>query len=82
MVSVCVCVGTRAHKTRCYAEKNGVDYHALLQGIFPAQGLNLPLLCLLHCRQIHYPLSHLESPCVCVHVCTSVEKFITKNWLT
>ena len=27
MVSVCVCVGTRAHKTRCYAEKNGVGPH-------------------------------------------------------
>ena len=29
--------------------------HALLQGIFPTQGLNLGLL---HCRQIHYHLSH------------------------
>ena len=30
----------------------------LLQGIFLAQGLNLQLLCLLHCRQILYLLSH------------------------
>ena len=26
----------------------GVGYHSLLQGIFPTQGLNLHLLCLLH----------------------------------
>ena len=31
---------------------------ALLQGIFPTQGLNSGLL---HCRQILYPLSYLES---------------------
>ena len=30
----------------------------LLQGIFPIQGLNLCLLCLLHCRQILYLLSY------------------------
>ena len=28
----------------------------------PAQGLNLHVLCLLHCRQVLYPLSHLGSP--------------------
>ena len=28
--------------------------HFLLQGIFLTQGLNLGLLCLLHCRQILY----------------------------
>ena len=33
--------------------------HALLQGIFPTQGLNSYLL---HCRWIHHPLSHLGSP--------------------
>jgi len=36
-----------------------VGCHALLQGIFPTQRLNL---CLLHCRQILYPLSYLASP--------------------
>ena len=36
--------------------------HVLLQGIFPTQGLNPHLLCLLHCRQILYPLNHLRSP--------------------
>ena len=35
-----------------------VDCHALLQGIFPTQRSNLPLLCLLHCRWILYSLSH------------------------
>ena len=33
--------------------------HSLLQGIFPAQGLNPSLP---HCRQILYLLSHLGSP--------------------
>ena len=33
--------------------------HYLLQGIFPTQGSNL---CLLHCRQILYHLSHQGSP--------------------
>ena len=34
----------------------------LLQGLFPTQGSNLSLLCLLHCMQILYPLSHWGSP--------------------
>ena len=32
----------------------GMGCHFLLQGIFPTQGLNQHLLCLLHCRQILY----------------------------
>ena len=32
------------------------------RGIFLTQGLNSSLLCLLHCRQILYSLSHLVSP--------------------
>ena len=36
----------------------GVDYHFLLQGIFPTQGSNPGLP---HCRQILYCLSHQES---------------------
>ena len=35
----------------------GVGCHALLQGIFLTHRLNLRLPCLLHCRQILYPLS-------------------------
>ena len=37
----------------------GVGYHALLQGIFPTQGLNPSVL---HCRQILYHLSHHQHP--------------------
>ena len=39
-----------------------VGCHALLQGIFPTQGSNLYLLCLLHCRQILYCLANGEAP--------------------
>ena len=46
-------------------KNTGVGCHALLQGIFSTQGLNL---CLLHCRQILYPLSHLGSPNDCRYV--------------
>ena len=34
----------------------------LLRGIFPTQGQNPHLPCLLHCRQILYPLNHPGSP--------------------
>ena len=43
-------------------KNTGVGGHALLQGIFPTQGLNPGLPCLLHCRRILYPLIHLGSP--------------------
>ena len=36
--------------------------HALLQGIFPTQGLNLRLLCLLHCRQIVFTTELQRKP--------------------
>ena len=39
-----------------------VGSHCLLQGIFPTQGWNWHLLCLLHCKQILYLLSHGGSP--------------------
>ena len=41
-----------AHQAQ--AKTTGVGCHFLLQGIFPTQGWNLPLLCLLHCGQILY----------------------------
>ena len=44
-------------------KNTGVDCHALLQGIFPTQGLNQHLLCLLHWQAVLYPLRHLGSPC-------------------
>ena len=40
-------------------KNTGVGGHFLLQGIFPAQGLNSSLL---HCRQILHRLSHQGSP--------------------
>ena len=40
-------------------KNTGVGCHALLQGIFPTQELNLGLL---HCRWILYCLSHQGSP--------------------
>ena len=48
-------------------KNTGVGCHALLQGIFPTQGLNPSLP---HCRQILYLLSHQGSPCrsKCGHI--------------
>ena len=43
-------------------KNTGVGCHALPQGIFPTQGSNPGLWCLLHCRQVLYPLNLLESP--------------------
>ena len=40
-------------------KNTGVGCHALLQGIFPTQGLNSGLP---HCKQILYHLSHKGSP--------------------
>ena len=46
-----------------FSGKNtGVDCHFLLQGIFPTQGSNPRLLCLVHCRQVLYSLGHPGSP--------------------
>ena len=47
-------------------KNTGVGCHALLQGIFLAQGLNLGLL---HCRQILYHLSHLKLWIVILYIC-------------
>ena len=47
----CSLPGSSVH--RIFSGKNtGVGCRFLLQGIFPTQGSNLHLLCLLHCRQI------------------------------
>ena len=40
----------------------GVGCHALLQGIFPTQGSNLSLLCLLNWQVVLYHWCHLGSP--------------------
>ena len=42
----------------------------LLQGIFPIQGSNLHLPCLLHCRVDSLPLSHRGSPMLWAKCCT------------
>ena len=41
----------------------GVSCHFLLQGIFPTQGSNPHLLCLLYCRQILYHWATREAHC-------------------
>ena len=38
-------------------KNTGVDSHALLQGIFPSQGLNLSLLCFLRWQAGSLPLA-------------------------
>ena len=43
-------------------KNTGVGFPALLQGIFPIQGLNLCLLCLLHWQLGSLPLVPLEKP--------------------
>ena len=50
-------------------KNTGVDSHALLQGIFPTQGLNPGLL---HCRWILYCLSHQNS-----HTIFTAKKYFT-----
>ena len=45
-------------------KNTGVGCHALLQGIFPTQGLNPGLL---HCRQILYRVRHQVSPSLSSH---------------
>ena len=42
----------------------GVGCHALLQGIFPTQGSNLHLLCLLHWQAGSLPLAPTWKPVV------------------
>ena len=46
-------------------KNNGVDYHFLLQGIFPTQGSNPDLP---HCRQTLYRLSHQEVQLVHIYI--------------
>ena len=75
-VSVCLCVCVLSHFSCIWlwdpGKNTGVGCHALLQEIFPTQGLNPHPLRLLHCRQILLPLSYQESLCVCVWVCVRV----------
>ena len=75
------------------AGKNtGVDHRALLQGVFPTQGSNPPLLRLLHWQMGSLPLSLLGFPndkarferlyTVCTHLHDILEKTnLTGQWL-
>ena len=53
-----------------------VGCHALLQGIFPTQELNLGLP---HCRQILYHPSHQGSPCTHIGVYINVYTHNNRN---
>ena len=61
-----LCYGPLSTKLLCpwdFPGKNtGVGCHALLQGIFPTQGLNLHLLCLVHWEVGSLPLAPPGKP--------------------
>ena len=57
-----------------------VDCHFLIWGIFPTQGWNPHLLCLLHRRQIIYTLSHWRSPPSISLLSINLEKRKTLIW--
>ena len=51
-------VSCQAPLSMGFSGKNpGVSFHALPQGIFPTQGSNLGLLCLLHWQEVSLPLA-------------------------
>ena len=56
VVSDSVTPGTVAHHAPLSMRFSGVDCHAFLQGIFPTQGSNPRLLCLLHWEAGSLPL--------------------------
>ena len=56
----------------CSGKNTGVCSLSLLQGNFPTQELNQGLL---HCKQIHYPLSYQKSPYMYVCMYVYIMKF-------
>ena len=50
-------------------KNTGVGCHFLLEGVFPTEGSNLPLLSFLCCQADSLPLSHLGSPYICMYLC-------------
>ena len=64
----------KSHRFLCpwdsLGKNTGAGYHFLLQGIFPTQGPNLPLLHLLHWQVGSLSLSHLRSPYLTLSLCT------------
>ena len=77
LIHVCLCdpkdcspLGSSIHEDSL-GKNTGVGCHALLQGIFPTQGLNPGLP---HCRQILYCLSHQGSPKILEWVAYSISR--------
>ena len=56
----CLSPGSFVHGDS-WGKNTGVDSHVLLQGIFPTQGSNLHLLCLLFWQADALPLRHLAN---------------------
>ena len=89
---VCMCLVTQSCLTLCKpidssppgssihgdtpGKNTEVGCHALLQGIFPTQGLNPGLP---HCRHILYHLSHQESPQVFIEL-VNFNLFSISGW--
>ena len=61
-LTLCDPVDCSPPSSSAHGKNTGVGCHALLQGIFPTQGLNLHLLWLLHWQMGSLPLSHWGSP--------------------
>ena len=59
-------------------KNTGVGYHALLQEIFPTQGMNMGLL---PCRQILYCLSHKGNPWFIVWIYSDLFNSVSKLML-
>ena len=65
-------------------KNTGIGCHGFLQGIFPIQGSNPHLLCLLHCRQIFYCWATGGSPLFCLLQSNKDELFrkVEMLWVT
>ena len=74
-------------------ESTRVGFRALLQGIFPTQGLNLGLLCLLHWQAGSLPLAplgksaissmyyHISPLEICISISNKWKFLFTKMWV-
>ena len=62
-------------------KNTGVDCHFLLQWIFPMQGSNLCLPCLLHWQEDSLPLSHLGSPHITLDYCINAINAFSFNFV-
>ena len=60
--TLCSSVDCSPPGSSVHGKNTGVGYHFLLPGIFPTQGLNSHLLCLLHWEADSLPLSRWRSP--------------------